>query len=182
MRREKLVEQVTKEFVQIKLSGNFESFEDMNERLQREASQEIEREIADDNANDFNEISATENKDAKKKAKERQSKLLMKAADSRAKAMKEQQKRNKKKNLDKRKRKKEEKKRAKEGKKRKDSTDSDEEKRLKNLTQSQEVDRQTIVPSQNEERVHANIINTSTKRANIAQEDEDLINEELSYL
>lgn len=42
MRREKLVEQVAKELVQIKLSGQFESYEDINERLQREASQAVD--------------------------------------------------------------------------------------------------------------------------------------------
>ena len=120
-RRNKIEDAVQKELIELKISGNHETFQDMNDRLTKEAAEEsrlfAEMEVAEEDMLAADGVMTEEKAEKAKKRREEASKkkaeMMKKMAEARQKAMIDQRKKNKKHELDKRKRKKEEKKRKK---------------------------------------------------------------------
>ena len=141
-RRVKIVEQVTRDFVQIKIEGKFETIEETMERLRKENADLAQEEDGEDDPNDLDAMAAKA-----KRAEERQRKLQAELAMVRKKAMMETRKNNQSKTLNKKKRKKEEKERAKKDKKKRDSARdamrADKEKHKKNKKKEKDSDRET---------------------------------------
>ncbi len=116
-RRQKIQESVTKEMLELKFKGGFETFQDMNDRMQREAAKIMENvveeiagdqdEAVDDNPGMISDSMVALNKDeaSRTKAQEKKKQMLADMAKARQQAIAEQRIKNERTTLEKKKRK-----------------------------------------------------------------------------